>query len=143
MTHNQKDAASEYRKMVAAAAYERKQLRASVRATGSDMVSTRSDIASIHATQAAIQTALAKITEELTPRKSPVQPPTPPTKSPRRQRRNPTNEFRLDHLPIKTHQDHQGKWYGTSDVVWKLGDRVFYKTLHLLEQMVLTRKQLQ
>ena len=63
MTHNQNDAASEYRKMVAAAAYERKQLRASVRATGSDMVSTRSGIASIHATQAAIQTALAKITE--------------------------------------------------------------------------------
>ena len=49
---------------------EQKQLRASVRATGSDMVSTRSGIASIHATQAAIQTALAKITELLTPKKN-------------------------------------------------------------------------
>ena len=49
--------------MVAAAAYEQKQLRSSVRATGSNMASPRSDLASIHATQAAIQTALAKITE--------------------------------------------------------------------------------
>ena len=100
------------------------------------MASTRSDISLIQATQAAIQAALAKITQQLTPRKTtdiqtsrPNQPPPPsPTKSPKRQPRNPTNDFRLDHLPIKTHQDHLGKWYGTSNVVWKTGDKVFYTT---------------